>query len=163
MVNVDGGIAEAKRLALDWIPPLRRLAIQRDALLQQRAELKERNRNLRCKLVDAQRRLRELERKSDLPIPPLGMSHGERSLGYLFVVTYGRSGSTLLQGILNSIPGYLVRGENRSVLRHLYKYQQGLDRDRSLLYRPEQPLPTTHAWFGMDLFSSDDSLRHLRS
>ena len=28
-------------------------------------------------------------------------------LGYLFVVTYGRSGSTLLMGLLNSIPGYL--------------------------------------------------------
>ena len=29
------------------------------------------------------------------------------------MLTYGRSGSTLLQGILNSIPGYLIRGENR--------------------------------------------------
>ena len=33
--------------------------------------------------------------------------------GYLFVVTYGRSGSTLLMGLLNSIPGYLIRGEWR--------------------------------------------------
>ena len=32
--------------------------------------------------------------------------------GYVFVVTYGRSGSTLTQNILNSIPGYDIRGEN---------------------------------------------------
>ena len=28
-------------------------------------------------------------------------------LSYVFVVTYGRSGSTLLAGILNSVPGLL--------------------------------------------------------
>jgi len=38
---------------------------------------------------------------------------------YLFVVTYGRSGSTLLQGILNAIPDYCIRGENHGVLNHL--------------------------------------------
>lgn len=32
--------------------------------------------------------------------------------GYVFVVTYGRSGSTLTQNLLNLIPGYSIRGEN---------------------------------------------------
>lgn len=32
--------------------------------------------------------------------------------GYVFVVTYGRSGSTLTQTLLNAIPGYSIRGEN---------------------------------------------------
>ena len=32
--------------------------------------------------------------------------------GYVFVVTYGRSGSTLTQNLLNSIPSYCIRGEN---------------------------------------------------
>ena len=31
---------------------------------------------------------------------------------YVFVVTYGRSGSTLLQKLLNGIPGFHVTGEN---------------------------------------------------
>ena len=31
-------------------------------------------------------------------------------------MTYGRSGSTLVQGLLNSIPGYLIRGENSAAL-----------------------------------------------
>ena len=32
--------------------------------------------------------------------------------GFVFVVTYGRSGSTLLQTVLQSIDGYFIRGEN---------------------------------------------------
>jgi len=41
--------------------------------------------------------------------------------GFVFIVTYGRSGSTLLQNMLNAIPGYLVRGENDNILYHLAK------------------------------------------
>lgn len=47
--------------------------------------------------------------------------------GYVFVVTYGRSGSTLLNGILNSIPGYQIHGENRMVVQHLYNWQRAID------------------------------------
>ena len=35
--------------------------------------------------------------------------------GYIFIVTYGRSGSTLTQHLLNSIPGYVIRGENANL------------------------------------------------
>lgn len=35
---------------------------------------------------------------------------------YVFVVTYGRSGSTLLQHVLNRMPAYCIRGENANVL-----------------------------------------------
>src|SRR5689334_17410791 len=38
----------------------------------------------------------------------------------VLIVTYGRSGSTLLQGILNSIPGCLIRGENYAFCEGLY-------------------------------------------
>jgi hypothetical protein len=41
---------------------------------------------------------------------------------YVFVVTYGRSGSTLLQAVLNSTPGVLIRGENRALAYHLHKF-----------------------------------------
>ncbi len=42
----------------------------------------------------------------------------------LLIVTYGRSGSTLLQGLLNSIDGMLIRGENNNVFRHLFALYQ---------------------------------------
>lgn len=38
------------------------------------------------------------------------------SAGYVFIVTYGRSGSTLLQNLLNGIPGHCIRGENNNAL-----------------------------------------------
>jgi hypothetical protein len=39
---------------------------------------------------------------------------------HLFVVTFGRSGSTLVQGLLNALPGTLVRGENGFFVHDLY-------------------------------------------
>jgi hypothetical protein len=39
--------------------------------------------------------------------------------GYVFLVTYGRSGSTLTQNLLNAIPGYCIRGENGNSAYHL--------------------------------------------
>ena len=46
-------------------------------------------------------------------------------------MTYGRSGSTLLMGILNSIPGWLLRGENRHAMRHLYEFHSSGLRERA--------------------------------
>lgn len=40
---------------------------------------------------------------------------------YLFVVTFGRSGSTLVQGLLNAMPGTLVRGENGLFVYDLFR------------------------------------------
>jgi hypothetical protein len=40
---------------------------------------------------------------------------------YVFIVTYGRSGSTLLMGLLNAIPGYRILGENGNALYHLFQ------------------------------------------
>ena len=40
---------------------------------------------------------------------------------YLFIVTYGRSGSTILARLLNEDPTFLIRGENRNALRYLVR------------------------------------------
>jgi hypothetical protein len=45
---------------------------------------------------------------------------------YVFVVTYGRSGSTLTQGMLNTLPRTLVRGENNLFLLPLFRSYAGL-------------------------------------
>ncbi|MFC3051709.1 sulfotransferase [Kordiimonas pumila] len=41
--------------------------------------------------------------------------------GYVFVVTYGRSGSTVLQTVLQSIDGYHIRGENNQLLQPIFE------------------------------------------
>jgi hypothetical protein len=101
------------------------------------------------------RRLRRRESRDDL--------------GYLFVMTYGRSGSTLLQGVLNSIPGYLIRGENRQVLQHLHRFhvravkQRGLQRRAQRRQnRPVGGDATTHPFYGMDNFPVNRSLAGAR-
>ena len=40
---------------------------------------------------------------------------------HLFIITYGRSGSTLLMGILNSMKGVHIYGENYNTLFYLYQ------------------------------------------
>ena len=41
---------------------------------------------------------------------------------FLFVVTYGRSGSTLVMGVLDSIDGFSVCGENNRACEYLYDF-----------------------------------------
>jgi len=72
---------------------------------------------------------------------------GSTPLEYLFVVTYGRSGSTLLMGVLNSIPGYLVRGENWDALHHLFRFHQTLAEGRTR-WQPARMRQRTHPFYG---------------
>lgn len=106
---------------------------------------------------------------SGSPVPALPAETGRHDLGFLFVVTYGRSGSTLLQGVLNSIPGYLIRGENRQVLAHLHAFHQNALQERRRQRRqqrnrgvPEGSNDATDAWFGIDRFPREVSLRRIR-
>ncbi|UTW60052.1 sulfotransferase [Kordiimonas sp. SCSIO 12603] len=67
---------------------------------------------------------------------------------FVCIVTYGRSGSTVLQTVLQSIPGYHICGENMNVLYSLFgassaayssRYEHG-NKEHS----PEDP------WYGAD-------------
>ena len=82
-------------------------------------------------------------------------------LDYLFVVTYGRSGSTLLMGLLNSIPGYLVRGENWDALHHLFRFHQTLA-EGSTRWDPARLRQRTHPFFGAGDFPEQRSLERIR-
>ena len=65
-------------------------------------------------------------------------------LRFVTVVTYGRTGSTVLQAALNALPGVIVRGENYSAMRGLDAYVQSIAEtaDRHHAGRPNHP------WFG---------------
>jgi Sulfotransferase family len=84
-------------------------------------------------------------------------------LSYLFVVTYGRSGSTLLQGILSATPAVVIRGENGGVLQDLFRFHDTASRhrDRLTLNRVNQ-IPPTHPWWGIDGYRDETALRDLR-
>ena len=73
-----------------------------------------------------------------------------KELGYVFVVAYARSGSTLLQSLINSCPGVQIRGENYNALYHLYRAiaAVGAARDERGDARTSAP---DDPWHGADL------------
>jgi hypothetical protein len=71
---------------------------------------------------------------------------------YVFVVTYGRSGSTLVQGMLNAMPRTLVRGENGLYVQHLFRAWQAADVIRQKRKGPPARKPT-NAFFGINALS----------
>jgi hypothetical protein len=82
--------------------------------------------------------------------------------GYVFVVTHGRSGSTLLNGILNSIPGYLIRGENQGYLHDLFRAHRGAVARRRAL-RKDGPTTPQHPWFGIEDYPPRLAVAHLQA
>lgn len=84
-----------------------------------------------------------------------------RDLDYLFVVTYGRSGSTLLMGLLNTLPGYLIRGENRDALHHLFLFDKTMrtESGRGPRRRLREP---THPFYGIAGYPKERAVRQLR-
>ncbi|HET9499545.1 MAG TPA: sulfotransferase, partial [Marmoricola sp.] len=79
----------------------------------------------------------------------------------VFVLTYGRSGSTLLQAILNATPGVLIRGENRGITHLLYEFHATAVKEgphvKHFARRPFNP------WFGMYDFPAQVSLDRIRA
>jgi hypothetical protein len=154
--DVDGTMTPRSGMGRRWwtgiairvFPVLRRLVQQRDDLQQRVAELRVQRDALKTrnrKLAATQRSLR----------------HDDRSdLQYLFIVTYGRSGSTLLQGILSSIPGYLIRGENGGAAYHLYKFHTTAEHSRTSSPKWRS---SRSAWFGIGGYPTRLALKELRA
>lgn len=84
------------------------------------------------------------------------------SLAYrhVLIVTYGRSGSTLLQGVLNSIPGMLVRGENGNVFVKFFEIAEHM---RSMRTTYPHAFTANRAWFGISGVSDATVLEALRA
>jgi hypothetical protein len=78
--------------------------------------------------------------------------------GSLLIVTYGRTGSTLLQGLLNSIPGILIRGENENLFEGFWHAHQRLLEARKRL-GPD----AAHPWFGIQEMSEELFLQRCAS
>jgi SAM-dependent methyltransferase len=72
---------------------------------------------------------------------------------FLFVVTYGRSGSTLLQGVLNSFDGYCIRGENTNPLLKIFRVWRDCRFAREQF--GDSAARTADAWFGANFIDPD--------
>jgi len=135
----------ARRAAL-VLPPLRRLVAQRDRLARELAETRMENERLAARIAT-------LSSQPSVTVPD--------DLGYLFIVTYGRSGSTLLQGVLNTIPGYVIRGENRDAVRRLFEYHSGIVKEKQAQSGAKQVGPRS-SWYGIKDYPEESSIRMIR-
>lgn len=95
--------------------------------------------------------------------------------GYLFIVTYGRSGSTLTSNYINSFPGYCIRGENNNVIHHLCSAIQSLNNINFEFRRENKSKPLNERrfdmqkimetskdpWYGAELVDPDNFAKRL--
>ena len=86
------------------------------------------------------------------------------------LVTYGRSGSTLVQNLLNALPGALVRGENENLLAPLARAWDILraSQQRADMLINERVTGPHHPWYGFEAalpesFGADLALAFARS
>jgi len=77
--------------------------------------------------------------------------------GHVFIVTYGRSGSTLLQSLLNTIDGFQIRGENNNALFHMFKSWSAIKQANPLagIRLKQQPTQADHPWYGGEKVDPD--------
>ena len=88
-----------------------------------------------------------------------------KSLNYktIIIVTYGRSGSTLLQGIINSIRGVRVRGENMEFCRGLYEAWRSLYIAKTFHAKDNNISHPICPWFGADELNPDQFLHQCQT
>jgi hypothetical protein len=79
---------------------------------------------------------------------------------YVFVMAYGRSGSTLLQAILNSSPGVLIRGENRGLSYYLHQFHQSAVRDAE--WAGDVARRKVNPFFGIRDYPADVAVERIR-
>ncbi|AXI45959.1 hypothetical protein C1J03_07940 [Sulfitobacter sp. SK012] len=71
---------------------------------------------------------------------------------FVFIVTYGRSGSTLLQNLLNSLPDYEIRGENQNTCLQLAQAWGAIRNSEQITNRRQSGIVSapTSPWYGAE-------------
>jgi len=82
---------------------------------------------------------------------------------FILLVTYGRSGSTLVMGVLNSIPGYKIVGENKmaylSLMEFYNKMKDASDSSKTFAENFNSGQDTTNPWWND--FSISFLMKHI--
>lgn len=92
-----------------------------------------------------------------MQLSKLGINKG-LNFETILIVTYGRSGSTLLQGLLNSINGCIIRGENDFFHYGLYQSYKSLINS----INSGSGKHSNQAWFRSRSFTEDVLIREFR-
>lgn len=150
--------------ALRLLPGIGRIIEHRDELLAERVDWRARNDLLHVMLDEERTRANETmtELRRLRSLLPHERDDEQAGLGYLFVVTYGRSGSTLLTGVLNSIRGVLIRGEVDGMLMELWRFHRSGMNQRDRI-NEERLVSPRHPWFGIDGYPEDVALQSVRA
>lgn len=84
--------------------------------------------------------------------PPSSAPDAPLITGTVVILTYGRSGSTLIQHLLNTIPGYCIRRENDGVIASLAEAWTTLANSEMIKPRIRNQIATgsDNPWFGAE-------------
>ena len=74
---------------------------------------------------------------------------------FIFIIAAGRSGSTVLQSLLNSNSDVLIRGENNNFFYETFAAYQSLHKQNKSDQR-------NHPWFGFECFEPDQYAKMVR-
>lgn len=127
---IEVGLAEDARLVLKPISYWSKTMPEKEKLLQKLA-MKGSAREDCFEIIDAKNMYASKLYQENIELRKKYLSklknrEGTGKLKYssVIIVTYGRTGSTLLQGLLNTIEGLTVLGENDNAFYHLYMYHK---------------------------------------
>ncbi|QKQ25499.1 sulfotransferase [Candidatus Reidiella endopervernicosa] len=81
----------------------------------------------------------------------------------ILIVTYGRSGSTLLQGLLNSIDDTIIRGENYDFCYGLYKSWQAINSTVDHYGNHTPASSPNNPWYGAENFDQHAFIAQAKS
>jgi hypothetical protein len=80
----------------------------------------------------------------------------------ILIVTYGRSGSTLLQGLLNSVDGVFVKGENENFLYGVFQAYEALAKAHRT-FSGYGATEITGAWYGLNAITPERFVSEMRT
>jgi Sulfotransferase family len=81
-------------------------------------------------------------------VAPLGAEDARKDHDFVFIVAYARSGSTLLQALMNACPGVSIRGENNNALYHLFRSIRAVEEAKRDHGKPFTAAPADEPWHG---------------
>ena len=82
---------------------------------------------------------------------------------YVFIITFARSGSSLVQAVLNCHDGCYIAGENNNFLYSAYESFQKYSNAREKYGLDERTRSPSHPWYGVSNFDAEQFSRDIKA